>query len=332
LELSDDDVTEIADQLLQTDLNLPTMAEAVGFLDSQMLVRIRASAVRLQLELSARSDLVPPSRMWLVTFGFIPIGDLIVNELSNSYPKSKNFTFGVSVFSSGVENATSLPSGQLLLGFLVVDTKKFPIVLTHSQYTAHSLPSVDARPIKGSCSCWVKYSGSAPAPWANGLFTARHVVEHLSVGGSVTLNQGSGSYSGTVADYGACTVDAAVVEIDPANWPKGMSKVGHVGPYSKAMAPGLAVELEGRATTTRATGKIVSHHPLSGYWGSMMGHRIVVDCRGVGGDSGGCIDKAPNGQTIGIYMGEIDDGAGGKHGLAQDLYQACAYLEAEVYR
>lgn len=307
------------------------MDVAARFLDSDTLVRTRAMAIRLQLALSERTELVSPSRTWLVTFGFIPIGPEIVNEIGN-YPKSKNFSFGVSVFSESVGNATPPAPGQRLLGFLVIDAKKFPIVLTHSRYTAHSLPSVDATPVKGSCSCWVKYSGATPPPWVQGVFTARHVVEHLSIGSSVTLHRGGRSYNGTVADYGACTVDAAVVEIDPTDWPTGMSKVAHVGPYSKPMAPGLAVELEGRVTTTRATGKVVSHHPLPGYWGSMMGHRIVIDRSGQPGDSGGCVDKAPKGQTVGIYMGAIDDGTGGKHGLGQDLHQACIYLEADVYR
>jgi hypothetical protein len=330
LELSDDDVSEIATQVLPTDPNLPTISEAQRFLDPS-LVRTRASAVRLQLELSRRTDLVPPHRAWLVTFGFIPLGTSIAHEVTNNYPKSEKFTFGVSVFSQSATN-TPTPSTQRLLGNLRFDGVLFPIILTHSRFTAHSLPAVDATSTKGSCACWVNYSGSAPAPWTKGLFTARHVVEHLSVGDPVTLIPSGPSYAGTVADYGACTVDAAVIEVDPTDWPGGMSKVAAAGPYSTAMAPGLAVELEGRVTTPRATGKIVSHHPLPGYWGSMMGQRIVIDRSGRPGDSGGCVDKAPNGQTVGIYMGEIDDGAGGKQGLAQDLHQACVYLEADVYR
>jgi hypothetical protein len=225
-----------------------------------------------------------------------------------------------------------MPPTQRLLGELSLDKVRFPIILTHSRFTGHALPTVDATSTKGSCSCWVKYSGSTPAPWIRGLFTARHVVEHLSIGDPVTLNSSRSSYNGTVADYGACTVDAAVIGVDPADWPSGMSQVARVGPYSTPMAPGLAVELEGRVTTQRSTGKVVSHHPLPGYWGSMMGQRIVIDRCGQSGDSGGCVDQVSNGQTVGIYMGEIDDGSGGKHGLAQDLRQACVYLEADVYR
>lgn len=332
MELSDDEASEIATRLLSTDLNLPTIGEAQASLDP-LWVRTRSSAVRLQIELSRRTDLVPPNRTWLVTFGFIPVGPSIAGGETASYPKSSSnkFTFGVSVFSQNV-GKTPIPAPQRVLGNLDLDGVLFPIILTHSQFTAHSPPAVDATSSKGSCACWVNYSGSAPAPWTKGLFTARHVVEHLSIGASVTLNPTGPSYAGTVADYGACTVDAAVIEVDPADWPGGMSKIAGAGPYSTAMAPGLGVELEGRITTPRATGKIVSHHPLPGYWGSMMGQRIVIDRCGQPGDSGGCVDKAPSGQTIGIYMGEIDDGTGGKHGLAQDLHQACVYLEADVYR
>jgi hypothetical protein len=324
--LTEEDVKEIARQLPAADPVEPWTSA-----DTEHLSRTAAAALGLQRALP-RSDVQLPGRTWLVTFGFIPLSPGLAEQMGRSFPRSNQFTFGVSVFEHGAGDA--MPNGrtQRVVSELVVNEKLFPVVVTTSRFTRHAPPSVDATSTKGSCACWISYSGSAtPAPWTNGLFTARHVVEHLTCGDQVTLDAAGSPYLGTVADYGACTVDAAVIEVDQNDWPSGLAKVSSPARYKTPIAPGLSVGLTGRMTSSRLAGAVVSHHPLPGYWGSMMGQRVVVDITGSAGDSGGWTD-APNGDGVGIYMGEIDDGTGGKYGLAQDLYQACVYLEADIYQ
>jgi hypothetical protein len=62
----------------------------------------------------------------------------------------------------------------------------------------------------------------------------------------------------------------------------------------------------------------------------MMGQRLVIDDHGAGGDSGGLVTLA-NGDAVGVYMGSIDDGAGGKDGLCQDMHQVRVYLECDLF-
>lgn len=332
MKLEDDDVEQVADLLPPADAADSDIAELAFSIESAQAARLFASAASLQRIVLAGAPAVrTPPRARDVTFGFIPLGPDLADdrELRERYPVSGRFTFGGVAH---VDERGEAP-GQRVLGAIEHRGRRLPIVATRARLRRDVLPPHPGAPTTiGSSGCWARSTGAA-AGWTHGVMTARHVVKHLAEGDAVDLDPSAAHAAptqGKLADRGECAIDASIIAIDQADWPAGLSPLALKGPFHAPIAPSVDVVLHGRfATATRC--RTLSHHPLPYYWGAMMGQRLVIDDHGQGGDSGGLVIESASGAGVGLYMGRIDDGAGGYNGLCQDLHQASVYLEAELH-
>lgn len=344
MRLDEEQIVEIMERLPALEAAPLDIRELALSIEDVRLQRTFAAAAWLQRTIQtglARPWLV--RRLRLVTFGFISTGKELRDERQSmpsdiprdnldreDLPRSGGFMFGISVLA----DLTPERLPQALLDVISLGETRFPVIATNTAFEPHNAPPhVGAPSTIGSSACWAEYHGNRAVGWTLGVVTARHTVKHLAVGTSVALDPSSTYTSpsqGWVADHDACSIDAAIIGIDPKNWPTAVSSLSTGGPYSQPIAPGQNIAINGR--TTHATGKVVSHHPLPAYWGDMMGQRLVIDAHGVKGDSGALVEESPSGNGVGIYMGTIDDGAGGKNGLCQDLHQASIYFEMNLHR
>ena len=332
MKLAEEDIAFIAEGLPGLEVAPPQIRALAELLEGDREAKLFAAAATLQRIIFGGAPLDRfPKRAREATFGFVPVGPALAEapRFVDRFRASPRFVFGVSIHAEADGEA----SDQFLAGEVTYADRNFPVVVTQSRLRRESIPPHPDYPTKvGSGTCWVRSSDSS-APWDYGILTARHVVDHLTVGDAVSLNASTAHSSpakGAVADLGACAIDAAIIEIDESDWPSTLRPLGMAGPFPRPLAPGTDVRLDGRYTAAKSC-KSLSHHPLPHYWGAMMGQRLVIDDHGRGGDSGGLVREAKTGLGIGVYMGRIDDGAGGHNGLCQDLYQASVYLEADLY-
>lgn len=346
------DIAQIAEQLPYPDAGNRQIAEIIQRSDmAGPRDRLFGAAANLQL---LTEGLIPgiaqtgvpairpamlPARTFSVSYGFISLSDGLADEIQGPVSGNGNFAFGISVLATA-------PAGnptQERLDFSVEFAGwQFPVIVTHTDFEPHGIPPHPGHPSKvGSSACWVR-SNAANPPFSRGILTARHVVDQLSHQTLIDLDPSADHNTpgkGYLADSGHCAVDAAVIEIDVADWPAGLTPLNLLGPFpdpnqnptpALLIAPGDAVTLDGRLTAP-GNSSVLSHHPLPGYWGSMMGQRLVLDAGGVSGDSGALATHNQTGAGVGIYMGTISNGRGGRSGLCQDLYQAVIYLEIDPY-
>ncbi|MGX5668884.1 hypothetical protein ACWKW9_23230 [Rhizobium daejeonense] len=346
------DIEQIAEQLPYPDAGDRQIAEIIQLAEmARPRDKLFGAAVNLQLlteglipgieqtGLPAIRPAMLPVRTFNVSYGFISLSAGLAEEIEGPVSAHGNFTFGISVLATA-------PAGELWqerLDFSVEFAgRRFPVIVTHTDFEPQGVPPHPGHPSKiGSSACWVKSNAGAP-PFDRGILTARHVIDQLSLRTLIDLDPSTDhnrAGKGYLADGGHCMVDAAVIEINAADWPAGLSPLKLLGPFpdpnqkpapALLIAPGDAITFDGRFTAP-ANSSVLSHHPLPGYWGSMMGQRLVLDAGGVSGDSGALAVHNHTGAGAGIYMGTISNGQGGRSGLCQDLYQAVQYLEVDPY-
>lgn len=220
------------------------------------------------------------------------------------------FAFGVGLLFTSEEDR----QGDMLI--MEAGGRAFPVVITHGSYEPHGLPT---HPAGGTGTCWVR--STKTSTWNHGVLTCRHTLATMALGSGVAFQASQHHVQptrGRLADIDACTIDAAVVEIRPGDWPGGLSPL----PICHAVAPGQSVSFQGRFTAGKGTVLRVFQDP--GYMGSLFGQRVITDCFGVHGDSGSLL--LDNNVGLGIYMGSIPDPAGGREGMFQHLSQAARYF------
>ena len=100
-----------------------------------------------------------------------------------------------------------------------------------------------------------------------------------------------------LAEIDECTIDAAVLEIQPSDWPAGLNKLL----VSKASAPGQQVQFEDRNGALK-TGHILRVFIYTNYIGNLFGQRVIADCKGVAGDSGSLLLDPTTNEVVGIYI------------------------------
>lgn len=257
------------------------------------------------------SDIQIPSRLSGVSAGIVYINKKAQPPIE-SIKTINGYSFGVNLLVSSEETIS-----QKVLSLRVGD-KVFPIVVNYGHFEPHGLPT---HPINGSGSCWVE--NNKIGSWEKGILTCRHTVANKSIGSKLTLYPSayhSIPTQGYLADMDTCTIDAAVVEIDKNDWPISLSRL----PICHAVAPGQSVSFEGRNSSGKGTVLRTFQHPS--YMGNLFGQRVFTDCIGINGDSGSLFIDQNSGQGIGIYMGTVPDGAGGREGLCQHLSQASTYF------
>ena len=95
--------------------------------------------------------------------------------------------------------------------------------------------------------------------------------------------------------------------------------------------PGLSVKFEGRNLKSQV-GTVLRVFHYGTYAGTLFGQRVVADCHGSPGDSGALLQEMPGTAGVGIYMGTIPDGVGGRDGIFQDLSQAVSFYGLDLYQ
>ncbi len=261
-----------------------------------------------------QSGVQVPPRFAHASAGFVPLNVLLPTGL----PSSNGVGFGVHVLAGGSE-------GGQTIDVLRVAGRSFPVVITYGQIELHGCPP---NLQNASSTCWVRNLG-AYQPWKQGILTCRHAVRTLSRGSNVVLvpsvDHGHPA-SSSLADIDECTIDAAVLEIQPSDWPVGLKRLS----IARPTAPGQTVKFKDRNGIPQ-NGHVLRVFNYNTYIGNLFGQRVIADCHGVGGDSGSLLVDTKTNEAVGIYMGTIPDGGGSSDGIFQDLAQVESYFQLEFH-
>lgn len=262
------------------------------------------------------SSIPIPNRLTNVSSGFVYIDKHLRSQIRGA-KEIEGFSFGTNILISSNEEKPQE------LRMLEMGNQVFPVVINYGKHEPHGLPP---HPAGGSGNCWIKNNNSGN--WTKGILTCRHTLSSTSLGTRIALSPSayhSSPSSATLEDKDECTIDAAIVEIDPLDWPSGLSTLS----ICHAVAPGQSVSFEGRSSSQSGTVLRVFQH--SGYIGNLFGQRVFTDCSGLSGDSGSLLVDQHSGDGVGIYMGTVPDGAGGHEGLFQHLSQAATYFDFSTF-
>lgn len=289
-------------------------------------------AARLEDELEARAVLWAAAinaaalqyglpRCGHLSAGFVYIPpELQDGVAAMDVPLWEGFTFGGYAL---VRPAHPFEPADARVETLRLGDSAIPLLVLAGRVELHRRPP---DPFDGTGACWIRNSGRNRS-WKYGILTCRHVVEHLPLGSPVPIFP-NGDYAHTeyarLADMDECTLDAAVLEVDPDLFPPNTSLLP-VPP----VAPKRRVRMRGRHTRTHGTVLRVFQHPP--YFGTLFGQRFVIDCSGEHGDSGALIEPLQTSGALGLYMGRIPDGRGGWDGMVQDMAQVARYFTFEPY-
>ena len=259
-----------------------------------------------------------PIRTSHVSAGFVHLLELPLGLNSPSYKIVNKFAFGAYALAYSEDETKKQEVIPVNVGNSI-----FPLVLNYGRIQLHGCPT---HPPGGTGCCWVQ-DATGTATWTHGILASRHVVSSYSLGSGISLTPTS-SYStpvsGSLADIDACTIDAAIIKINSADWPAGLGSL-HL---NAAIAPGVKVQFNGAHTS--GSGSVLRIFQHSNYYGNLFGQRIITDCYGIPGDSGTLLQDT-SGRGLGIYMGDIPDGSGGYEGLYQDLKQVEHYFHLNLY-
>lgn len=238
--------------------------------------------------------------------------------LRSELPEADGFSFGGNILVKGDE------AEQRIIP-LEVGRTVIPLVVNYGTFEHHGGPP---HPWNGSGTCWVKNTKSKPF-WKRGILTCRHVNLGLLPGSNVSLDPSvdhSVPTSAALADIDECTIDASIMEVKASEWPSGLHRLAVQTPA----APGQLVEFRDRNGTAHK-GSVLRVFHFGTYAGNLFGQRVITDCRGTAGDSGSLLRLSRSGPAVGIYMGTIPDGQGGKEGIFQDLAQVQDYFGLELF-
>jgi hypothetical protein len=224
-----------------------------------------------------------------------------------------DFVFGIQLLVKGDENRPYqiMPSG----------IQDIPLVIKFGNSEYHSLPSLTG----GTTACWVK-SNNAGSKWNYGVLTCGHVVGNTPLHSVIPLcYPGSATYiHGRLADVGYNCIDAAIIAINPIDWPGDVTLCKAIHPP----AAGMAIDLHLPSGIVAGTVLHLSTH--AHYFGPQIGHRLYIDCVGQHTDSGSFVEH--NGGALGMYMGTIPGGNGTREGFCQSLVQVESFFQLDMYR
>jgi hypothetical protein len=258
-----------------------------------------------------------PLKVLHFSAGFVYIPEYLHSDLPGVTIES-SFAFGGYLLVPG-------NIGEIRVETVRIRDYTFPIIIHFGSIQLHSEVPY---PSGGTSTCWVK-STSRVATWNNGILTCRHNVSSLGIGSTLSLtptSRYSKPTSGTIAGMDECTVDAAIMEISNADFPKRVSRI----PVATWISPGNSIEFDGLSSGLQ-TGTILRIHQMKNYFGNLYGQRIVIDCYGTYGDSGAFVKTTSPKEAVGIYMGSIPDGKGGDEGLCQCLLQVRDLFNVDFY-
>jgi hypothetical protein len=263
-----------------------------------------------------QSAIPVPPRFVHASAGFVPIATALLPQKLSYVPPG--IAFGVYILAEG-------RGGEQTIQVLQLAGRLFPVVTTYGEIEMHGGPP---NPVNATSTCWVRNAGTS-LPWQEGILTCRHAVRTLPMGSAVALVPSihhATPASSTLADRNACTIDAAILEIQPADWPAGVVRLS----VSRPSAPGQPVQFEDRSGTVHS-GHILRVFNYNTYIGNLFGQRVIADCHAAAGDSGSFLRDSATNEAVGIYMGTIPDGAGGSDGIFQDLAQVESFFQVEIH-
>lgn len=258
------------------------------------------------------SRLEVPPRLTNYSTGFVYITE--ENAEKHAWLRyAEGFSYGANIL---IESEDPLP--QVVLP-LEIDSFVFPVVVNFGLIEEHGLPT---HPHTGTGTCWIENQNQT-RKWKKGILTCRHTVNSIPLLSIVNLHPSidhSSPSQGVLADITACTIDAAIIEITGSEWPRELSRL----PICNPVVPGQPVSFQGRSTSSAGSVLRAFQHP--NYFGNLFGQRVFTDCFGLQGDSGSLFIDPSVGKGIGVYMGSVPDGSGGREGSCQHLFQASKFF------
>ncbi|HUS89367.1 MAG TPA: hypothetical protein VMW91_08390 [Desulfosporosinus sp.] len=268
----------------------------------------------------SQSSVSHPERFTHLSFGLVSINPEILKKTEFGEIAKRNFVFGAYALAKPIEQKP----GTQKVSLIEFEPFPMPLIITYGEMEEHGVPP---HPHTGSGACWIENAGTY-RNWKKGILTCRHTLEYFHLGQTITLHP-SDKYnsptSGVLADIDECTIDAAIVEIKRDTWPQNLSPLIICSP----LPPGLQAYFQGRNSKVYGTVLRVSQDET--YFGNLFGQRIVTDFYGKPGDSGSLLLGGDLCEGMGIFMGTIPDGIGGKDGIFQDLNQVARYFNLNLY-
>ncbi len=230
----------------------------------------------------------------------------------------EGFSYGVHIL---IESRNPLP--QVVLP-LEIENLVFPIVINFGVIEEYGIPT---HPGRGTGACWIEQLTHG-GHLKKGILTCRHTMKNVGVGNGVRLSPSvhhAQPTQGILADMTIATIDAAIVEIDELAWPAGLLSL----PICYPVVPGQSVRFQGRQSSGQ--GSVLRVFEYAAYFGNLVSQRIFTDCHGQPGDSGSLFVDPVGPRGLGTHIGSVPDGAGGREGLCQHLYQASRYFNFSAF-
>ncbi|WP_313491683.1 hypothetical protein [Sphingobacterium multivorum] len=248
-------------------------------------------------------------RRWWRKIIEISAGFIYVEDNLNAID---GFIFGVQIL---LNDSSDVDEGDIRLRDIGA-----PIIIRKATYRNHNVPN----PPNGVGTCWIR-PRDPNSHWRYGILTCEHNIGHIQSGKPILLKQlGLGnSINGIAGSVGRPCIDAAIIEIDSKDWPRGLSKMS----VSNPIKAGTAIQLCLPSGNVSGTVLRVSRDPF--YFGSSIGHRCFIDCHGTPGDSGSLIKD--NVDLGALYMGEVGYQSNHVEGMCQNMEQIASYFDVDFY-
>ena len=263
-------------------------------------------------------EIATNTRVNLFSAGFVKVPSYLHWKLDNS-PIEEGYVFGGQTVAAGVSEGS--------VDFFTIEGVKFPIITVGDSLELHGAPpSPTQHGSSWQATCWVK--NNTPGGWSEGILTCRHGFTSLKKGVNITLTPSKSHSTPTLAtleDFDNCTIDGAVLSIKSHDWPPAASSLS----CQPATAPGQAIKFE--TTSGTVLGYVLRTYQMPNYVGNLFGQRIITDQHGGHGDSGTLLCDSKTSEGVGVYMGSIKDGSGGKEGIFQALSQVTNYFNLSLY-
>ncbi|WP_020397926.1 hypothetical protein [Kordiimonas gwangyangensis] len=337
MKLDDRTVATFAESLPDigsTDELLDRMGAEMGDSSRRRLFLLAARLQQLMEDVRTAPPL--PFLPTQITYGFIPLNERtqqVVSDIPSGVGSLDRFTFGIDV-------RFRTPPGvldedlQRVVNAIPIAGLAFPVIASAGTISHDGMPPLPGHPSgTGTGTCWTRADNPQKQGWDYGIMTARHVTSRLAQGTPIQLTPSqhhASPVAGYLADAGECGIDAAIIGLDPLEWPSNLARLPMAGPYQHPLAPGDDLTIDSRYMSGTPA-KVLSHNPLPHYQGAMVPQRLIMDEHGQRGDSGGLVREARTGAGVGLYCGKIPGGQGQHVGVCQDLFQASRFLEAKLY-
>lgn len=231
-------------------------------------------------------------------------------------PKWEGVEFAVLAYARRMTNVSDKPRE------ITVDERVFHVFIRRPFENYH-YPIV--HPSNGRSACWA----ASPKVSQQAVLTAKHVLSSIlqhdpQIGDKVPMKRGASTIQGTVVDLGPDGIDAALVE--PPNSSSiltgnAINPLTFVTPWMDVIINAAAGPINTKVTSVTDTRGILRS--------SLLPARVILADAGFPGDSGSLVND-PQGNGIGIYIGELTDPACRTEGISQHLGQVVDLMQLQL--